>query len=239
MKLLQLPPLALALGLTAQAATIASQGFEETTTSGSYTDTGDSSLDHDLVNNVGEAPVDVLNGGITFDASYVNTRNSVGLTDGDFVGITDYDGTVGAFTEGSQGYQISDPDGLMVITSQSIDISGVASVYLYFDYFIGSTGYETDDLFYARYTIDGNPAIDIVSTAGSDIDDLAIEGEWIGSLTNLGTGSSLVIEFGFDSNAAPEAVYLDNIIVADEPVPEPSVALLGCFGLLGILRRRR
>ena len=60
-----------------------------------------------------------------FDAYYVST-GSVGLTDGDYVGVTSYSTTVGSFTEGTQGYQMSDTDGIMIMNTSTV--SGVDSI---------------------------------------------------------------------------------------------------------------
>ena len=56
---------------------------------------------------------------LPYAASYIST-GGVGLTDGDYFGVTDYTGTVGAFTDGSQGYQMSDTDGITQLTFEGI-----------------------------------------------------------------------------------------------------------------------
>lgn len=96
---------------------IATTSFENETVAAQYIDTGDASVDHDLINNSGQSPVDsTVITELGYDASYVNSRGSIGLTDGDFVGVTSFTGTVGSFTDGSQGYQMSDMDGRMVLS---------------------------------------------------------------------------------------------------------------------------
>jgi hypothetical protein len=47
--------------------------------------------------------------------------------------------------------------------------------------------------------------------------------------------------FGDNSGAGDKSGRIDNIIVSGtvSAVPEPSVSLLGCLGVLGLLRRRR
>ena len=73
-----------------------------------YIDTLDPATDHALLDNPGEpwvnypAPGDELG----FFSWYYNTRDDVGLTDGDYVGVTDYVGDVGAYTDGLQGFEI-------------------------------------------------------------------------------------------------------------------------------------
>ena len=72
-----------------------------------HIDTGNPSVDHDLVNNADQSLVDSTAGppGLGFDAAYSDTPNgSTGLTDGDAVGVTDIPpeppSSVLAFTRG-------------------------------------------------------------------------------------------------------------------------------------------
>jgi len=119
---------------------------------GYYFDTGDPLVDHDLVNNAGEPDVDgphIYMGSNppnppinSFDASYINTRGGIGLTDGDYVGITSDTSVVGAWWDGVQGYKMSGCDGMMVLT---LDCDGTAVTWDC-DIFIQSTDWEADDL---------------------------------------------------------------------------------------------
>ena len=74
---------------------------------------------------------------VSYGASYMTT-NGTGLTDGDYVGVTSYSTTVGSFTEGTQGYQMSDTDGIMMMNTSTV--SAVDSVSL--DLFVQSTSWE-------------------------------------------------------------------------------------------------
>ena len=76
---------------------------------------------------------------VSFGASYTTT-NSTGLA-GDYFGVTSYATTVGAFTEGTQGYQMSDTDGIATLTTGTV--SDVDSVSM--DLFVQSTTWETSD----------------------------------------------------------------------------------------------
>ena len=44
---------------------------------------------------------------LTYSAEYISTGGS-GMTDGDYFGVSDYTGTVGSYTDGAQGYLMSD-----------------------------------------------------------------------------------------------------------------------------------
>ena len=186
-------------------------------------------FDHDLVNYEGLSSVD----GVGFDASFISTGESqVGLTDGDFVGVTDYmgSGSPGGFTDGEQGYQLSDTDGIMVLTLSAVE--GADSVSL--DFWLNSTGYETTppNVDFLTITAGGELGID---TTGSDIDDLGIEGAWT-TLTWTGlTDSEVVITFS--SNSGSETLMIDNVIWEGAAVPAPGA--LALIGLAGIVARRR
>lgn len=170
--------IALTLGVPAQAEIIEGTSFEEpNAVGGIYTDTGDAAIDHFLVDNAGEPVVNYnsVGGEIGFQSFYGNTRNGVGLTDGDNVGVTSNNSVVTSYTDGSQGFQIQDADGVMSIIFDAVDISGHSDVEVAFDYFLSSTGYESEDRLVAEVTVDSNSPISILDTAGSDIDDLGLK----------------------------------------------------------------
>ena len=187
------------------------------------------SFDHDLINYDGMSAVN----GEGFDAFFrSNGPGQVGLTDGDFVGVTDYTGggSPGGFTNGNQGYQLSDIDGIMVLTLSAV--AGADSVSL--DFWLNSTGYETTEpnVDFLTITAGGELGID---TTGSDIDDLGIEGEWT-TLTWTGlTNTEVVITFS--SNSGTETLMIDNVVWEGEAIPAPGT--LALLGLAGIAARRR
>lgn len=221
----------------AMADVIAHQSFEYDGTGGKYYDTGDAAVDHQLFNNPGEAWVDYdgADGSMAFNAWYFNTRNSSGLVDGDYVGVTSFTGSgVGAYTDGVQGYQFSDTDGYMEIQFGSVDLSSWTNVKLTFDIFVQSTGWETSDHF--AFGMNGS---DLYSTAGSDIDDLGLEGLWTSFEYDLGDLASGALSIGLDSNAANEAIFIDNIVFSGDYIPAPgALALLAIAGLAARRRRR-
>ncbi|MGR3368306.1 MAG: ExeM/NucH family extracellular endonuclease [Sagittula sp.] len=164
-------------------------------------------------------------GQLGFDLTWVNTRGDVGLSDGDFVGVQDYAGVVGAYTDGLQGYELSDSDGLLRMSFDTLDLTDVGELTFSIDYFLQSTGYESDDLLKVYVATDAGEVI-LLDSTGQDIDDLGIEGAWntLSATVDASVNSAqLIVEF--DSNSGSEAVYLDNVIVTADPdaVVEPPV----------------
>ncbi len=208
-------------------AQFAGTSFEEPGLFGvQYVDTGDPSVAHDLVNNTDEPFVDFAATGseIGYDASYAPYDTpDVGLTDGDFVGVTDFQPTADdPYTDGTQGYQISDVDGNYTLEFDAVDLTGTTAATVSIDYFLAETGYEGDGTLnesgsdrlriYVR-DLTNSTEIDILDTTGSDINDLSIEGTWItGTAVVLpNTEVQLVIEAR--TNAGAEAFFFDNVVV--------------------------
>lgn len=212
--------------------TVAGTSFEdEVITAGvndaQYMDTGDANVAHDLINNALQTPVDQFGGPeLEANARYepYDTPSS-GLTDGDFVGVTAFTGTVGAFTDGDQGYQFQDADGNMIVDFEVIDLTGHINNNVSLDYFIQETGYEGDGTandsgndrirIYVKDLTNGTE-IDILNTTGSDINDLGIEGVWINGSIALPSNISMQLVAELRSNSGSEALFLDNIVIEGE-----------------------
>jgi len=196
------------------AQTVAYTSFEEPATGGKYTDTLGDSTDHALINNDGEASVNFtsVGGEMGFQSWYFNTLNDVGLTDGDFVGVTNFTSDVGSFTDGTQGFQLSDTDGLMRVSFDTVWVAEYGDLTVSVDYFIKSTGWETSDYFRIWALLNGTDTLDIFNTNGLDINDLGIEGAWQ-TATGYITGDNqyMVLNVELQSNSGSEAVYFDNI----------------------------
>ncbi len=193
---------------------IAYTSFEEPEVfPGMYTDTTTTTEAHPLLNIENQPILNyVASGGeLGFNSYYYNTRNSAGLTDGDFVGVTNSTSNVGSFTDGSNGFEISDADGYMVTTLDTVYISDYNSVLVTLDYFVAATGWEGNEVLRIWLVVDDTINIDLLNTKDMDINDLEIEGAW-NTLSKKITGyNKLNIRFGLDSDAATEYLYIDNI----------------------------
>ena len=223
--------------------TIAYTSFEEPTYyNGYYTDTGDSTTDHALASNSGEPVVNYtsIGGELGFSSYYTNTRDDVGLTDGDYVGVTTWTPTTSiGYTDGSQGFQMSDADGMMTLTLDTVDLTGFTNTSLSFDLFVNETGWESTDSIRAYVTMNDGTEIDLLNTETSDIDDLSIEGYWMDMDLDLSSYDSATLSIALDSNAATEAVYVDNVVFEGTQVPVPAALWLMITGILGFIGYKR
>ena len=95
----------------------------------------------------------------------------------DFTGVSSFTGQVDAYTDGAQGFQMTDVDGRMELTFDEVDVSD-GGVTLSIDAFIQSTGWETADFVRIWIVADGGE-VDLLNTTGQDIDNLGIEDQWI------------------------------------------------------------
>lgn len=188
---------------------LAGTSFEQASTGSQYTDTGDPGTDHALVNNPGQADVNftAANGEMGF-TSYFYTTGSGGLSN-DFTGVSSYTGTVDAFTDGAQGFQMTDVDGRMELTFDEVDVSD-GGVTLSIDAFIQSTGWEDADLVRIWVVADGGE-VDLLNTTGQDIDNLGIEDQWITYTLDLDGYDSAELHVSLASNSGSETLYIDNI----------------------------
>ena len=179
-----------------------------------YTDTGNPAVNHALANNAGQPQLNfVASGGeIGYTSYYWNTRNDEGLTDGDWVGPTTYTGDVVSWPDGVQGIQISDADGKMTISMDTLDISGVTDPKISLEWFLNDGGWEVEDVVRIWVSVEpGSTEIDILNTAGFDIDDMAIVGDWWFSQVDLTGFTSVTLAFENDSNSSYESLFVDNV----------------------------
>ncbi|HIB01674.1 MAG TPA: hypothetical protein EYO31_07375 [Phycisphaerales bacterium] len=193
--------------------------FEEPLIGAKYFDLGNPLLDHQLVNNIGEADVEYVATGaeMGFTAWYFNTRASVGLTDGDYVGVTNYTGNgVGAYPDGVNGYQMSDTDGKMQVVFDAATATGSWNVSI--DLFVQATGWELDDVIIVEIVVDGGAVLSLLNTTGQDIDALGIEGAWFNLIQDLTGFTTATLRVSLDSNAATEAVFMDNVVFSSNAI---------------------
>jgi len=201
-----------------ESATIAYTSFEEPSTGGQYQDTGDAGVDHALENNAGQADVNYTStGGELGFSSYYYATGSNGLTDGDYVGVTSFTGAVGAYTDGAQGFQMQDTDGIMELVLDAVDVSA-GGVTLTLDYFPQSTGWETGDRIRIWVVADGGE-VDLVDTDYQDIDGLGIEGQWNIASLDLDGYDTAELHISLQSNSGSEGLFLDNILFAQGSSP--------------------
>lgn len=205
---------------TASAEMLYFQSFEdESYLGGKYYDTGDAAVDHWLTNNDGEAAVN----GDGFNAWYGNSRDSVGLTDGDYVGVSNYTGSTGSMYDGSNAYQMSDTDGVMSLIFDDYGSGVNVSLAI----FIANTGYESDDslsIMYGDTTIASYGETELEGNAGS----------WLFFEASDVAGQ---LSVSFDSNSGSEAVFIDAVSIFTGAIPAPGA--LALLGVAGIATRRR
>ncbi|WP_290625519.1 T9SS type A sorting domain-containing protein [Altibacter sp.] len=223
-------------------AQIAGTSFEEPAIfTVQYVDTGDANVAHDLVNNPDEPLVDYASTGgeLGFNARYVPYDTpSEGLTDGDFVGVTDFTPSATVdYTDGTQGYQISDADGNFILEFDTVDLTGTTTPGLSLDFALAINGdgtngnYEGDGTvnesgsdrlrIYVKDLTNGTE-IDILDSTGSDLDDFVPTDSGTGNyIVAWQTGTAallpnttvqLVIEARM--NAGGEAFFFDNIQIS-------------------------
>lgn len=233
---------ALFIGATSMAQ-IASTSFEEPAVfTVQYVDTGDANVAHDLVDNADEPFVNWTSTGgeMGFNARYTPYDTpDVGLTDGDFVGVTTFapSGDVG-YTDGDQGFQISDTDGNFILEFDEVDLTGASAASVSIDFALSINGDGTNGNFEGDGTanesgsdririyvkdLTNNTEIDIVNSTGNDLDDFVPTDsgtgnfivQWQTGTANLvvNTTVQLVVEARF--NGGSEVLFLDNVRFTD------------------------
>jgi hypothetical protein len=143
---------------------------------------------------------------------------------------TDTTPNTAVFSSGT--FAASDWGGVGTFTSNTIDITSFSSIDInaQFDGLF-NTGTESSNFF---YQLDAGPVVDF----GVGLEDVTYTDEVV-SVTGIPTGAatSLTVGFTFNHNGSSDFFNVDSFTVTG--VPEPSAAVLGGFGLLGLLRRRR
>lgn len=218
-----------------------------------YTDLGDPASDHELVNTAGtHLPVAYtsVGGELGFSAFYSSSHGADGVTE-DIVGVginipgqTD---KILVASHGQQRYLLSDIDGQVTVTLDSVDLTGFVSPQVSFDFFFRSSSYEyvdgNQDFAHVWVEVDDGQTVSeitLLDTRPNDIDDLDLEGFWSSLSTPLPENSVATFKFEANTGSAAEMFGIDNIQFT--AVPEPAtIALMLISGaasvLLGIRRR--
>ena len=222
-------------------AQIAGTSFEEPGTfSGKYTDTGDPTVAHPLINNADEPLVNYtsIGGELGFQAYYVPYDTPAeGLTDGDFVGVMSFapSSDVG-YTDGDQGYQMNDIDGNMIVEFDEVDITSVSNPTVSLDFLLSinnnnptSGNYEGngtenssehDRLRIYVKDLTNNTEISLFDSTGIDLDEFVpfdnsegvylLQWQTVEATLLPNTQVQLVIEGR--TNASAESFWFDNIV---------------------------
>jgi hypothetical protein len=202
-----------------------------------YQDTGHADADHALLNNPDQPQVNwapsAPGAALGFTSFYSNTRDAEGLTDSDWVGVTNTTSDFAMYPEGAQGFQMSDTDGLMTTTLDPVTLDGHIDPAVSVHLFITETGWETDDRIRIWVTVDGDSEIDLFNRIGPDIDAFELEGAWQLLSVSLAGYTTATLRFELDSNAETEVIFVDHVEFTSEiaPVPVPESFLLAGLGL--------
>jgi hypothetical protein len=146
-----------------------------------------------------------------------DAENERGFEDGDYVGVTSHTAHVGAFSEGSKGLRIPDPDGTVTLEIELSDLAGLTDPHVSVDFFVGYTSWESDDGLVIWSAWDGGQDV-AVDTTGTDLDTYGWEGSWQTVTMNLSdAGDTASLRVSFTSSINEEMIYLDNIRLLAAP----------------------
>ena len=178
--------------------------FEDPTSGSYYQDEGDASISRVLENNPGQMSVSHASSGseMGFETHYEST-GGVGFTDGGELGVTD--DADSSFPGGSQGFVITDTDGVATLRLDPIEADRVD-----FQLFVLSATWEAEDYLQVRFVGESGNAT-FIDTSGSLVDSTLEEGQWLsfgGDIGGLGAGN---LEFEVSTNSASEGVLVDEI----------------------------
>ena len=183
-----------------------------------YYDTDDETTDHQLLNHEHCEPlVEWTATGLELGyTAWYFTTGGEGLTDGDYVGVTDYTGAVQEYPDGVHGYQMSDIDGIMQVIFDTVTDSGGGDWSVGFDIFVSDADWETDDAIIVDVVVDGGTVISIFDTTGQDIDGLEIdgleiEGEWLPLQLDLTDYTEATLRISLESSEVYEAIFFDRV----------------------------
>lgn len=139
------------------------------------------------------------------------------------------DGSTNSFITAAGALTASDWGGDGAFKTSPIDVSSETSITISL---VGSGTFNTApaEYFTWYYTLDGGTPVTVSMATGSNV---SYNQTW--DSVDVSTASTLEVGFTFSHNGSSDGFNITSVTV----VPEPSIALLGGIGLLGLLRRRR
>lgn len=205
---------------------IAGTSFEnELPNTGKYTLTTSATQDmlNDTTSTVDSTISSTNAGDLGFDAYYYDTLGDQGFTDGDYFGVADYyPGT--PYPDGIQGYQMTDPDGKVVLTFDTVDVSAYSVVRVRADVFVGTNWEENDIISLIVETDDVN--VVMIDMEGDDIDYSGLTGKWNTLWANIPTAATeATLVASLQSNSTDETLFFDTIQFIEGNLTDPNVSL--------------
>ncbi len=223
-------------------AQVAGTSFEEPEAiSGKYTDLGDPNTAHPLVNNAGEPILNYVSTGgeLGFMSYYVPYDTpDVGLTDGDFVGVTSFKPSVDLeFTNGVQGFQMNDLDGNMILEFDEVNLMGVSNPSVSLDFLLSINDTPTNGNYEGDGTVNesgsdrlrifikditNNNEIDLFNSTGQDLDEFVpmsggeYQLQWQQATASLLPNTIVQLVIEGRTNASAENFWFDNIVFNGE-----------------------
>ena len=144
-----------------------------------------------------------------------------------------------SFTDGNQGFEMARTNGLVVTTLDAVDLTGYTNTSVSMNLLLNNTNWDTHASFRAYVTVDGGQEIDLINTAGSDIDDLDIEGDWMAYAIDLSGYTTAQLSFATNSSGNGQCLLIDNVRFESSPVPVPGASILLFTGLCALAGARR
>ena len=196
---------------------VAYTSFEDPFTNGAkYFDTGNGTSNYYLWNNANEPHVahNQTNGSEIGFTTFYTSNGGVGLTDGDYFGTANYTGTVGNYTEGTQGYQMGDVDGTATLTLDDVTADSMT-----FDVFVqggSSNSYEDADNLIIRF-VGSSSTVEFLNVTGATGSSnhggfAPYMGVWTSFSSNIGSLGQGSLEIELTSNSQSESIYVDNVV---------------------------
>lgn len=218
--------------VAASAATIAAQDFNSLPDDG--TANNDSVASGVQLTNAGSK--NIGGPGLDFATTWFDTRGEgsgpvTGGESGDFIGVNSFAGA-GAPDVGPGGtavasgvehnFQFNDGDGALVLNFESVDVSGYTNRTLSINWWINSTGYETDDAFTISLS-NGGLGVVLLGYGETELEANASSDDgsdnWFTTTVDLDAlllssgldPTNLILSVSVDTNSSNENIFVDEI----------------------------